>query len=142
MKKLIFSILLLTTIAACSHHEHGHESEKDHVKAHIDWDVEHKKTQSDYKRAASLFHWFEDHLKEHGKEISEYRNETKMFNKKLKGLGNSLSAKKLKLQQARKDEEMAEEHAHFLEDQDKFLQTLQQLETLKKELESHEGHDH
>ena len=139
------TLTLIALITSCSHIEHDH-SEHDHSKnhrEHIVWEKEDKVLSDDYKKALSVFSWFKEHIKEHELKVSKHlesiaQHEEIMNTKNLSKLERS----KNELLRSRQHEEMGEDHRHFMKDHAEFMGLIIQLENLKEELESHEGHNH
>jgi chromosome segregation ATPase len=108
-------------------------------------DSEQKRIKTDFKKFLSLITWFEAKSREHNDNISIYKKEISKNEKKMADYtkdGKSLLVKKLKLKMNRLRNEIQNKQNHYMEDHDRIVSILDDLESLKKELESHADHQH
>jgi hypothetical protein len=101
--------------------------------------VEHKKAQESLK-------WLSGVINAHDKEIIEHekivaRTEV-LLTEIAKSNQTSMANKKKLLELQRLQDDMQKEHDHLAESHDEMMVIIGQIEDLREELNSHEGHQH
>ena len=127
-----------------SYHNHQHDSFKNDKEKKIDWKHEHVKLERDFQQIETILTWYKKYINNY---LEKSRSDQKLSDNYMNTyesyrVPSSIQAKKTKLLLTRLKNDRNYQHAHFLEDHEKTMLMIKQLESYKLELESHEGHNH
>lgn len=122
-------------------HKKHHHHHKSHSSKNSSWFDQKQKIKNLEARSETAHSWFKGFLKQHQNKMNELETEISNLSKQKDGL-SGMEIKKIELKINRAKTTMTEKQNHFADDFKKMDKLIGDLEKLKEEFDSHEGHEH